>query len=124
MINLMCLTCKNWETEKCDRCLSINRTKKPLKPQDIEFKNYRETPITVKEYQKRTGKKWAKDSNVYVKMISVYSDSKDIKNQNWRPMSYYDAITEGYPIVCALTPKRPPKQWLPKGYVLGSKKLH
>ena len=92
MVNVICLTCKNWETEKCGDCLYVNRTKRPVKPQDIEFRNYREIPITAKEYKKRTGENWPEEKLVYGKFVTSYCTEASLKREDWRLMNYREAV--------------------------------
>ena len=122
--DLLCISCKNWKTDLCNTCLSIASSKKQLLPENIVLKNYKEMPITCMEYNKRTGKKWAGNNLVYVKIIGSIYSREEIDNKEWRVMDAYSARYEGYPMVCVLTPKRPPKKWLPRGYVLGESDLH
>jgi len=124
MINSMCLVCKNWESEKCNDCLSINKTGQCLKPQDIEFKNYDEYPLTLKQYKKRTGKKWPIHNAIYSKMIWETATKEDLRHSYWGPSTYGHSIADYYPMVCALGFKRPSKNWLPEGYIIGSRKPH
>ena len=122
--DLLCISCKNWKTDLCNTCLSITSSKKWFIPEDIVLKNYKEMPITCKEYKRRTGKKWADHYTVYVKLIGTTCSKEEINDAEWRIMDYDSARGDGYPIICAITQKRPPKKWLPKGYVVGSMDLH
>ena len=114
MVNTVCLTCKNWETQNCETCLSVHSSSSPRKPQDIRFKNYREIHLTPGQYHERTGKKWPSRNVVYVKVISDFATKEEIKNKNWYPLPHYETMTDNYPTVCAIGTKSPPKRWIPK----------
>ena len=124
MMNTLCLSCKNWDSDKCRTCLSVLFTKSRRKPQDIDFTNYKEMPITCKEYKRRTGKNWTGNNLVYVKIIGNIYSKEEIDSKDWSVMDCETARFEGYPMVCVLTQKRPPKKWLPKEYVLGESDFH
>jgi hypothetical protein len=55
---LVCVNCKNWQSERCGDCPTTYWHDLSNGIDSIVFEQYVHTFITPEEYEKRTGKKW------------------------------------------------------------------
>jgi hypothetical protein len=81
---LVCVNCRNWESEKCNGCVFYDMfpTYEPLL---IEFLHYEHTFLTPEQWEQRTGEKWIGAVWILVKGedcsgygVGLYSDAERI----------------------------------------------